>query len=113
MTSLTHFFELALGLAILIVIGIPLFTKVSFNKAFALPEKDKEEYGHLLVRREEVLISIKELEFDKSTDKISVDDYAALRKKLEDEAIAIMQKIDLLEKKQKKGKTSFKQADAA
>ena len=113
MTSLTHVFELALSLAILIVIGIPLFTRVSFKKAFALPEKDEEEYSHLLVRREEVLISIKELEFDKSTDKISDNDYESLRNKLEDEAIIIMEKIDQLEKKLKKGKPSFKQVDAA
>ena len=113
MSSLTHFFELALALGILIVIGIPLFTKVSFKKAFALPEKDKEEYSHLLVRKEEVLISIKELEFDHKTDKISKDDFEALSKKLEAEAIAIIEKIDRLEKKKKKGKPSLKQADAA
>ena len=113
MSSLTHFFQLALALGILIIIGIPLFTKVSFKKAFALPEKDKEEYSHLLVRKEEVLISIKELEFDHNTDKISNDDFVVLNKKLEDEAINIIEKLDLLEKKQKKGKPSFKQADAA
>jgi hypothetical protein len=113
MSSLTHFFELALALTILIIIGIPLFTKVSFKKAFVSPEKDKEEYSHLLVRKEEVLISIKELDFDRKTDKISEDDYEILTRKLEDEALIIIEKIDQLEKKQKKGKPSNKQADAA
>lgn len=113
MSSLTHFAQLALALGILIVIGIPLFAKVSRKKAFAQPEKDKDEFSHLLVRREEVLLSIKELEFDQKTDKISDDDYAALRQKLEEEAIVIMEQIDQLEKKQKKGKPSVRQADAA
>lgn len=113
MSSLTHFIQLALALGILIVIGIPLFAKVSRKKAFAQPEKDKDEYSHLLVRRDEVLLSIKELEFDQKTDKISEVDYAALRQKLESEAIVIMQQIDQLEKKQRKGKPSVRQADAA
>ena len=105
MSSLSHFFQLALALGILIVIGIPLFTKVSFKKAFVSPEKDKEEYSHLLVRKEEVLISIKELEFDYKTDKVSEDDNEILGRKLEDEALVIIEKIDQLEKKQKKGKS--------
>ena len=113
MSSLSHFIQLALALGILIIIGIPLFTKVSFKKAFVTPEKDKEEYSHLLVRKEEVLISIKELEFDHKTDKISEDDYEILSRKLEDEALVLIEKIDQLEKKQKKGKPPIKQADAA
>lgn len=113
MSSLTHFIQLALAIGILIVIGIPLFSKLSYKKAFAQREKDRDEFSHLLVRREEVLLSIKELEFDQKTDKISNDDYAALRQKLEEEAIAIMEQIDQLEKKQKKGKPSVRQADAA
>ena len=53
------------------------------------------------------------MEFDRKTDKISEDDFEILSRKLEDEALVIIEKIDQLEKKQKKGKPPVKQADAA
>lgn len=113
MKSLIHFIELGLVLGVLIAVGIPLFSRIPLRKAFAEPEKDREDYSHLLVRREEILLAIKELEFDCKTDKISGEDYEALRKKLEGEAISIMDRIEQMEKSRKKGKPEPKEIDAA
>ena len=84
-----HFIELLLITGIIIAIGIPLFGKV--------------------VRKEEVLLSIKELEVDLQADKVSVEDSDALRSKIEGEAIAILERIDeLKENKKKHGKSASK-----
>lgn len=113
MKSLIHFIELGLVLAILIAVGIPLFSRLPLRKAFEEPEKDRDEYRHLLVRREETLLSIKDLEFDRETDKISGEDYEILRKKLEEEALAVLDRIDAMEKIHKKGNSESKEIDAA
>ncbi|CCQ89365.1 hypothetical protein NITGR_1020027 [Nitrospina gracilis 3/211] len=104
-------------LAILIAVGIPLFSRLSGKKLYSPLDPAGEEYKHLLVRKEEVLLSIKELEFDLKTDKVSQADYDALLAKLEEEAFQILKRIDELEeqfktKKKKKPKQS-KQVDAA
>ena len=65
-----------------------------------------DEYKHLLVRKEETLISIKELEFDFNTEKISESDYQELRKKLEAEATELIGRLDQLEQGRKKNKSA-------
>jgi hypothetical protein len=57
-----------------------------------------------VVRKEEVLLAIKELEFDFKTDKISQQDFDALHHKLEEEAMGLLEKIDALEKQLKQKK---------
>ncbi len=102
-----NFLELILVALILLVVGIPLFSKISHKRLFKPLDPAEEEYKHLLVRKEEVLLSIKELEFDFKTDKISNADYEALHSKLEQEAMDLLEKIDDLEKRLKnKKKTS-------
>ena len=64
----------------------------------------KKSTKHLLVRKEEVLLAIKELEFDFETDKISKSDFESLHHKLEEEAMGLLEKIDDLEKQLKKKK---------
>ena len=49
-------------------------------------------------------ISIKELEFDYNTGKISEPDYKELLHKLEKEATGILEHLDQLEQERKKGK---------
>ena len=113
-----HLLEFIVVAAILVLVGIPLFSKLSGKRLYSPLDPTGEEYKHLLVRKEEVLLSIKELEFDFETDKISKADYDALRAKLEEEALQILKRIDELEqqlktdKKKKKSKKS-KQVDAA
>ena len=104
-----HFIELLLIAGIIIAIGIPLFGKVPNVRPFPEINPMEEEFKHLLVRKEEVLLSIKELEVDLQADKMSVEDSDILRGKLEREAVDILEQIDKLEKNKKKsGKSSSK-----
>ena len=70
--SFVHFLELILVFVILIAIGIPLFLKKQPKRIlFVERNRVEEEYQHLLVRKEETLLSIKDLELDFNTAKIS------------------------------------------
>ncbi len=107
--SFIHFIELLLIVGIIVVVGIPLFGKLPKTRPFAEVDPLEEAFKHLLVRKEEVLLAIKELEIDLKTDKVSNEDYESLRQKLEEEAIIILEQIDALEKdKRKGGKSSAK-----
>lgn len=100
-----HFLELILIVAILLAVGIPLFGKLKLKKLVEAVDASSDTYKHLLVRKEETLISIKDLEFDFSTDKVSDADYKELRHKLEKEAEDILEKLDNLEQGRKKNKS--------
>ena len=104
--SFTHFIELILIAGVIITVGIPLFGKLPKTRPFSDIDPIEEEFKHLLVRKEEVLLSIKELEVDLKTDKISNEDYEISRIKLEREAIATLEQIDRLEKDRKKNGNS-------
>ena len=101
-----HFLELLFVVVVLLVVGIPLFGKLQFKKLVETVDPESDEYKHLLVRKEETLISIKELEFDLNTEKISESDYQELRKKLEVEATEIIEQLDRLEQGRKKSKSA-------
>ena len=101
-----HFLELIFVVIVLLVVGIPLFGKLQLKKLVEAVDPDSDEYKHLLVRKEETLISIKELEFDFNTEKISESDYQELRKKLEAEATELIKKLDQLEQGRKKNKSA-------
>jgi hypothetical protein len=101
-----HFLELIFVVIVLLVVGIPLFGKLQLKKLVEAVDPDSDEYKHLLVRKEETLISIKELEFDLNTEKISELDYKELRKKLEAEATELIGRLDRLEQGRKKNKSA-------
>ena len=101
-----HFLELLFIVIVLLLVGIPLFGKLKFKKLVEAVDPDNDEYKHLLVRKEETLISIKELECDLDTEKISDSDYQELRKKLEVEANEIIERLDWLEQNRKKTKST-------
>jgi hypothetical protein len=100
--KIVHLIELLLAFGVLILIGIPLFRGLAGVKLFSDRNKSLEEFKHLLVRKEEVLISIKDLEFDLKTDKVSQIDYDVLRHQLEVEGVSILERLDELEKEKKK-----------
>ena len=100
---MVHFIELALVFVILAAVGIPLFARVSAGPLFVKRDPELERYKHLLVRKEEILLSIKELEFDNKTGKLSQEDYQSSRKKLETEALETLEEIDRMEKEHKSG----------
>ena len=104
--TFTNLIELLLIAAIIIAIGIPLFGKMPNTRPFSEIDPVEEEFKHLLVRKEEILLSIKELEVDLQADKISIEDSDALRSKIEGEAIAILERIDELKENKKKHRKS-------
>ena len=99
-----HFLELIFVVVVLLLVGIPLFGKLQYKNLVEVVNPENDEYKHLLVRKEEILISIKELEFDLSAEKISNADYQGLRKRLEAEANEIIERLDQLEQGGKKAK---------
>ena len=101
-----HFLELIFLVIVLLVVGIPLFGKLQLKKLVEAVDPESDEYKHLLVRKEETLISIKELEFDFNTEKISELDYQELREKLEAEATELIEKLDQLEQGRKQNKSA-------
>ena len=102
-----HFLELIFVVAVLLLVGIPLFGKFQYKKKLVeAVNPQNDEYKHLLVRKEETLISIKELEFDLTAEKISNADYQELRKRLEAEANEIIERLDQLEQGRKKAKST-------
>ncbi|MFQ5481636.1 MAG: hypothetical protein ACE5ER_02660 [Nitrospinaceae bacterium] len=107
-----NFLELILIVAILVVVGVPLFSKLPPRRLFTPPHPSAEEFKHLLVRREEILLAIKELEFDRRTDKVSVEDYESVRQKLEAEVLEVLTRVDALEKVLKKNKGAPKPANS-
>ena len=104
--SFTHFIELILVAGIIISVGIPLFGRLPKTPLFSKVDPIEEKFKHLLVRKEEVLLSIKELEVDLKTDKVSNEDYETSLKKLKEEAIDIFEQIERLEKNIKKNDKS-------
>ena len=104
--SFVHFIELLLIAGIIVVVGIPLFGKLPKTRPFSEIDPKEEKFKHLLVRKEEILLSIKELEVDLKTDKVSNEDYEISRKKLEEEAVDIFEQIERLEKNIKKNDKS-------
>jgi hypothetical protein len=100
-----HFLELILIVVILLAVGVPLFGKLKSKKLVEPIDVSSDTYKHLLVRKEETLISIKELEFDYSTDKISELDHKDLLRKLEKEAEGILENMDRLEQERRKNKS--------
>ncbi len=105
--------EFILIAGVLILIGIPLFSKFPPRRLFAPLDTETEEYKHLLVRKEEVLLAIKEAELDFKIDKISPEDHDIIRHKLEDEVLQLMARIDELEKVLKNKKPASRSVDIA
>ena len=107
--TFSNLVELLLIAVIIIAIGVPLFGKLPNTRPFSKIDTVEEEFKHLLVRKEELLLSLKELEVDLQADKISIEDSDALRNKIEGEAIVILERIDELKKNKKKhGKSASK-----
>ena len=102
-----HLIELLLIVGIIVVVGIPLFGKLPNSRPFSEINPSEEKFKHLLVRKEEILLSIKELDVDLKTDKISKEDYDVSLSKLEAEAITTIKTIDTMEKDKKKSSKSF------
>jgi hypothetical protein len=82
---------LLMGMAIVVFVGQPLLVHVA-------PPRSTDEVGQdleqLSVQKEMLYTAIHDLDFDFQTGKVDHEDYAALRQRLEAQAIEILRQID-------------------
>lgn len=87
-------FKILILLVILLLIGIPYFTKLREDSdPSALQGRRQQE---LLQQKESAYTTIKELDFDYRMGKLSSEDYKALRTKYEQQAISFLKQLDEL-----------------
>ena len=104
--NFVHFIQLILVLTILIAVGVPLFRGLSKLKLFAQLDRPAKNTSTCWFVKRRFSFRSKDLEFDWKTHKVSEQDHQKQRKKLEEEAVAILEQLDVLEKEKKKGKKS-------
>ncbi len=83
--------EVLLALAVMAVIGYPLYVKPSLAEG----DVDEGDNLHKLVSaKEAAFVALKDLEFDYKTGKIDEADYATLKSRYEAEAVNVMKRLD-------------------
>ena len=89
------------GLIILFVaVGVAFFVGSPFVRQRADDGSEGEarrELEQLLLHKETVYTAIRDLDFDFQTGKVDDEDYKALRRHLEDEAVDILRRIDTVD----------------
>jgi len=88
-------FEIFMVIAVLAAIGYPLFAPAGVRVETI---REGDEYHNLLYAREAAYLALKDLEFDYKTGKLDEDDYEQLKRRYEEEAVAILKSIDGLKK---------------
>ncbi|HJP18355.1 MAG TPA: hypothetical protein QF468_06875 [Nitrospinota bacterium] len=96
---MTILIELLLIMTVSAVVGYPLFVKVP-RSMIGIRNINTNGLPHLLVQKEVAYATLKDLDFDFKTGKLSDEDYQELKTQYEKEAIGILEKIDQLSKKQ-------------
>lgn len=93
------FFQLLLIITVSVVVGFPLFTK-KLRSMMGVRNFNPNGLPHLLVQKEVAYATLKDLDFDFKTGKLSGIDHQELKTQYEKEAINILEKIDKISKKQ-------------
>ncbi|MBI3581341.1 MAG: zinc ribbon domain-containing protein [Nitrospinae bacterium] len=83
--------ELLLVSAVLAAIGYPLFVQ---PKSAVRTSEDGDEYHKLIAKKEAAFVALKDLDFDHKTGKIDDADFDQLKARYEDEAVAVLKRID-------------------
>ena len=96
---MTILIELLLIITVSVVVGYPLFVKMP-RSMMGVRNINTNGLPHLLVQKEVAYATLKDLDFDFKTGKLSDEDYRELKTQYEKEAIGILEKIDNLSKKQ-------------
>jgi rubrerythrin len=89
--SLEFIIILLMGVAVVAFVVQPLVIRVSPYLSTDVAEQDLER---LSAQKETLYTAIHDLDFDFQTGKVDREDYAAMRHRLETEAIEILQQID-------------------
>ncbi len=90
---------LTVAIAIMIVAAVAIVTYPFFSPVqdWALRERMRDsEWENLVIQRDASYATIKDLEFDRATGKLSDEDFRSLRGKCEVRAAAILQELDSL-----------------
>lgn len=95
-------------LALLALVGTAVYVIAPLLRSDALvPEESSgasvDELRDLHARQQMLLASLKDLEDDRSTDKVGDEDYESLKSRLSTQAIEIMQRIDRVEGERQEG----------
>lgn len=83
--------EILIFISAMFFVGYPIFKKSEIRKR---ESGVNEALGELIHKKEAVYTSIKDLDFDYRTGKLSADDYKELKEKYEVEALHILKDID-------------------
>ena len=83
--------EILIFISAMFFVGYPIFKKSGIR---GLESGVNEALGELIHKKEAVYTSIKDLDFDYKTSKLSEDDYKELKEKYEVEALHILKDID-------------------
>lgn len=83
---------LALGGAVLLWIGLPLWR----GRVAVKTEPVASALQDLLFQKENLLAAARDLDFDLETDKLSPEDHRLLRERCQVEAVAVMERLETL-----------------
>lgn len=95
--------------AAILAVGYPLVSAQGWEFAGSGVEGD-ENFEHLASARNSVFEAIRDLEFDRATDKLSDADYHSMRARYDAQAAQVLQKMDALETAQVKRGAGIKVA---
>lgn len=87
--------------AAILIVGYPLVSAQGYEFVGAAAEGD-ENLEHLASARNSVFEAIRDLEFDRATDKLSDADYHLMRARYDAQAAQVLQKMDALSAAQAK-----------
>jgi hypothetical protein len=104
------FLTLLLGAAALAYIVMPMLLDDGSTTQDASTALSNEQEA--LSRQQMLLAALKDLEDDRSTDKIGDEDYARLKSRLSGQAIETMQRLDALQESREKAEEEAIQAAA-
>ena len=82
--------EILIFVSAMFFVGYPIFKRQEAR----IKTQENEALGELIHKKEAVYISIKDLDFDYRTGKLSEDDYNELKERYELEALHILKDID-------------------
>ncbi len=84
--------SILLGLALLLVVTFVVLRPILERPGAVAPDESPED--PLLLTREQVLIQLRDLDFDHATGKLNEDDYAAQRAQLMAQGVAVLKELD-------------------
>jgi len=83
-----------MAIGLVVCVGEPLVRRVSYKSH---GHEDNDAVRSLLLQKEMLYVAIRDLDFDFQTGKVDQQDYGALRRQLEREAVHILRQLDAVD----------------